>query len=281
MDDIHPLVLKVAAKLVPVAIGGMAADVKFLVNQLRDSEECGGWQYIMTSFFDQAVGHPTYRFEEGTICFCVPDKFRVKVPNIFICDQGAYGSTIGLAAAGWLLRVLGIVPRRDRQSEDEVWLLLLTASAVLPAHLLSCLPESPCLAACFTGRQGLFNEFCEQLAAYVQEMDCVYLVIWDAWMPRIGDCMLVVVQRPGEGKDEEGVDDVEEEEDDEIVLVRGGDSKKRSTPSKKKPSSDDSGDEVDDPPKRPAKKAKDSTPLNMFHAKVGQAKGKKAPPKKK
>ena len=35
------------------------------------------------------------------------------------------------------------------------------------------------------------------------------------------------------------------------------------------------------PPKRPAKKAKDSTPLNMFHAKVGQAKGKKAPPKKK
>ena len=55
MDDIHPLVLKVAAKLVPVAIGGMAADVKFLVNQLRDSEECGGWQYIMTSCFDQAV----------------------------------------------------------------------------------------------------------------------------------------------------------------------------------------------------------------------------------
>ena len=55
MDDIHPLVLKVAAKLVPVAIGGMAADVKFLVNQLRDSEECGGWQYIMTSFFDQAL----------------------------------------------------------------------------------------------------------------------------------------------------------------------------------------------------------------------------------
>ena len=89
MDDIHPLVLKVAAKLVPVAIGGMAADVKFLVNQLRDSEECGGWQYIMTSFFDQAVGHPTYRFEERTICLCVPDKFRVKVPNIFICDEGA------------------------------------------------------------------------------------------------------------------------------------------------------------------------------------------------
>ena len=87
----------------------------------------------MTCFFDQAVGHPTYRVEERTICFCVSDKFRVKVPNIFICDQGAYGSTIGLAAAGWLLRVLGIVPRRDRQSEDEVWLLLLTASAVLPA----------------------------------------------------------------------------------------------------------------------------------------------------
>ena len=204
MDDIHPLVLKVAGKLVPVAIGGMAADVKFLVNQLRDSEESGGWQCIMTSFFDQAVGHPTYRFEERTICFCVPHKFRVKVPNIFICDEGAYRSTIGLAAAGWLLRVLGIVPRRDRQSEDEVWLMLLTASAVMPAQLLSCLPESPCLAACFTERQGLFNESCEQLAAYVQEMDCVYLVNWDAWMPRIRDCKPVVVQRPGDGEDEEG-----------------------------------------------------------------------------
>ena len=44
-----------------------------------------------------------------------------------------------------------------------MWLLFLTASAVLPAQLPSCLPESPCLAACFTGRQGLFNEFCEQL----------------------------------------------------------------------------------------------------------------------
>ena len=74
---------------------------------------------------------------------------------------------------------------------------------------------------------------------------------------------------------------MEEEEDDEIVLVGGGDSKKRSTTSKKKPSSDNSGDEVDGPPKRPAKKARDITPLNMFHAKVGQAKGKKAPPKKK
>ena len=103
---------------------------------------------------------------------------------------------------------------------------------------------SPCLAACFTGRQGLFNEFCEQLAAYVQEMDCVYLVNRDAWMPRIRDRMPVVVQRPGDGEDEEG------EEDDEIVLVGGGDSKKRSTPSK--PCSEDSGDEDDGPPKKPA-----------------------------
>ena len=142
-------------------------------------------------------------------------------------------------------------------------------------------PCSPCLAACFTGRQGLFNEFCGQLAAYVREMDSVYLVNWDAWMSRIRDCMPVVVQRPGDGEDEEGGDDVEEEEEEEIMLVGGGDSKKRSTPSKKKPSSDDSGDEVDGPPKKPAKKAKDNTPLNMFHAKVGEAKGKKAPPKKK
>ena len=146
-------------------LGPSSVLVRVLINDLRDSEECGGWQYIMTSFFDQAVGHPTYRFEERTICFCVPDKFRVKVPNISICDQRAYGSTIGLPAAGWLL--LGIVPLRDRESEDEGWLLLLTASAVLPAQLVSRLPESFCMATCFTGRQGLCNEFCEQLAAYV------------------------------------------------------------------------------------------------------------------
>ena len=84
----------------------------------------------------------------------------------------------------------------------------------------------------------------------------------------------------GKGKMRRGGNDVEEEEDDKIVMV-GGDSKKRSTLTKKKPSSNDSGDEVDDPPKRAAKKAKDRNPLNMFHAKVGQAKGKKAPPKKK
>ena len=31
-EDTPPLVLKVAVKLVPIAIGGMAADVKFVVN---------------------------------------------------------------------------------------------------------------------------------------------------------------------------------------------------------------------------------------------------------
>ena len=76
-------------------------------------------------------------------------------------------------------------------------------------------------------------------------------------------------------------EDVEEEEEEEIVLVGGSGSKKRSTPSKKKPCSEDSGDEDDGPPKKPAKKAKDNTPLNTVHAKVGQAKGKRAPPKKK
>ena len=133
---------------------------------------------------------------------CVPDKLRVKVPDIFICDQGAYSSTIGLAAVGWVLRVLGVVPRRNREIEDEVWLLIVTTSAVLLAQLLSCLPESPCIAACFTGRQGVFGEFCEQLATYVQEMDCVYLVNWDAWLPRIRDCFPVGVQKRGDGDGE-------------------------------------------------------------------------------
>ena len=51
LEDVHPLVLKVAGKSVLVAIAGMQANVKFVVNQLRDSDECGGWQYIITSFF--------------------------------------------------------------------------------------------------------------------------------------------------------------------------------------------------------------------------------------
>ena len=38
LEEVHPLVPKVASK----PVGGMQADVKFVVNQLRDSKECGG-----------------------------------------------------------------------------------------------------------------------------------------------------------------------------------------------------------------------------------------------
>ena len=91
----------------------------------------------------------------------MPDKFRVKLLNVFICDQGAYNSTIGLVLAGWVLRVLGVILRRNREMEDEVWVLILTASAVWAPQILSCLPERPCIAACFTRSQGLFGEFCK------------------------------------------------------------------------------------------------------------------------
>ena len=60
-----------------------------------------------------------YQFEETAISSCVPDKFRMKVPNIFICDEGAYNSTIGLAVAGWVLRVPNVVPPRNEETEDE------------------------------------------------------------------------------------------------------------------------------------------------------------------
>ena len=197
-----------------MAIGGMQADVKFVVNQLSDLQECRGWQYIFTSFFDQQFGYPVYRFEERTISFFVPDKFRVKVPNIFICYHGACSRTIGLAMSGWVPRVPGVVPRRNRETEDEVWPLILIAYAVLPAQLLSCLSESPCIAACFTARRGLFGEFCEQLAAYAQEMDCVYLMNWDARLPRIKDRFPIGVQKPGDDdgemdKPKSGSEDVE------------------------------------------------------------------------
>ena len=101
-----------------------------------------------------------------TICFCVPNKFRVKVPKISICHGGANSSTIGLAVAGWVLRVLGVVPRCNTEMEDEVWLLILIASAVSPAWLLSRLPESPYIAAWFTRSQGLFREFRRELGLH-------------------------------------------------------------------------------------------------------------------
>ena len=44
--------------------------------------------------------------------FLCAQQVPMKVLNIFICDQGAYSSTIGLAVAGWVLRVLGVVPRQ-------------------------------------------------------------------------------------------------------------------------------------------------------------------------
>ena len=174
----------------------------------------------MTSFFDQQCGHPVYPFGERTICFCVPDKFRVNVPKFCICHQGAYINTIGLDVAGWVLQIFGVVPRRDRETEDEVWLLILTASAILPAELSSCLPESPCIAACFTRHRGLFGEFCEQPAAYVQEMYCVCLVNWDAWPPRIRDCFPVGVQNPGD--DDGEMDKPESDTDDKVEQVKGG-----------------------------------------------------------
>ena len=98
---------------------------------------------------------------------------------------------------------------------DEFWLLNLTASAVLPDQLLSYLPESPCIAACFTGHQGLFGEFCEHL-----EMDCVYLVTWNAWLPRIRDCFPVGVQKSGGDAGE--MDKPESDSDDAPEQIKGG-----------------------------------------------------------
>ena len=42
LEDVDPLVLKVAGRSVPLAIGGMQDNFKFMVNQLRDSQEFGG-----------------------------------------------------------------------------------------------------------------------------------------------------------------------------------------------------------------------------------------------
>ena len=50
----------------------------------------------------------------------MPNDFGVKVPNIFICHQGAYSSNICLAVVDWVPRVLGVVPGLNTETEDEV-----------------------------------------------------------------------------------------------------------------------------------------------------------------
>ena len=47
----------------------------------------------------------------------MPDKSQLEVKNISIADQGAYGTTFGLAMASSVLRVLSVVPRRKKERE--------------------------------------------------------------------------------------------------------------------------------------------------------------------
>ena len=84
LQNTHPLVHKLAVKPVRIAMGGRAADVNVVVNQLCNSKERRGSQYIRTPLDDVAIGHPVYTVEESTISFFVPDKLRVKIPNTLL-----------------------------------------------------------------------------------------------------------------------------------------------------------------------------------------------------
>ena len=97
-------------------------------------------------------------------------------------------------------------------------------------------------------------------------MDCVFLVNWDAWLPRIRDAFPVGVQKPGD--DDGDIDKPELDSEDEVEQVQGGADRPKTTPSKKRQASQDDGDseeETPPPPKKATGKAKDSAPLNTFH----------------
>ena len=68
----------------------------------------------------------------------------------------------------------------------------------------------------------MFGELCEQLAAYLQKMDCVYLINGDAWLQRIRDCCPVAVQKR-EDEEEEGEEDLNPKESEEEVKMVVGD----------------------------------------------------------
>ena len=158
-------------------------------------------------------------------------------------------------------------------------MLILTAMAGLLARLMSCLPVSLYIAAWFTGREGLFAA-CEQVAAYVQEMDCVYFVNWDAWLPRIRGYFPVGVQKPGD--DDGEMDKPKSHSDDEVERVKGGlaDTLKL-TPLKERQASQDDGDSDEETrPKKSTTKAKDSAPLNTFHTKRGRPRARTKPPRR-
>ena len=93
-------------------------------------------------------------------------------------DSGQYKSQMGIVAAGSALRALNIIPNPDRDKSEELWLLCMTSSPVLPAQLISCLSEAPNIATCYTGRAGLFPHFFELVTANVRDMDAMYVISW-------------------------------------------------------------------------------------------------------
>ena len=91
-------------------------------------------------------------------------------------------------------------------------------------------------------------------------MECVYLINWYAWLPRIRDCCPVAVEKPGD-EEEAGEEEVNREEsEEEIEMVRGADSKKKATPMKKRPTITDNGDNEDKAPKKQQKTLRTKNP---------------------
>ena len=111
----------------------------------------------------------------------------------------------------WALCALNIIPNADKDEFEELGLLCMTSSPILPAQLISCLSEAPNVATCYTGCAGLFPNFIEQVALNVHDMDAMYVVTCEDWFPKLSHCMPVSVMKPGD--EDEGDDDREGESD--------------------------------------------------------------------
>ena len=102
---------------------------------------------------------------------------------------------MALRVADRALRALNRIPNVDSVEIEELWLLCITSSPVVPAQLMSFLPEAPNVTTCCTGHAGRFPDLIAQVISNVQDIDAMYVVREDMF-PKLSHCMPVSLRNP-------------------------------------------------------------------------------------
>lgn len=289
MGGVVSLIRKQLGKGVPLVVGGATEDVAEYRSALTGLDVCAGWSFSQSTVFEMnGEVHSTYRFYPRTVLFAAPDKFPTKLPPYFLVDQGDLRSSVTIAAAGFLLKSMGICPRSKPLGENEVptphWFLVVSTKSGLVSQLFKCIPEEPSLVVAFTGNKPEYTDYVEALTQQICDMDAFHVVDWHAWEKGWNEGTKLVTLGTQLGE-EDAVGDTkkaeesssEEEEEEKKAKDKAEKKKKEKTPQKgkkKKPESDDDGSAAESPP---SKKSKASAAEELkAKAGVGKAsKGKK------